>query len=316
MARSLMYSVSMILFLHLLFSMIPTPCLLSYLPAPIVGEPIDSEWNILPGFSSLQILQKILNDLRERNIEPEKFHRPDHLHRLDKKRKRWNQYFEFRKKAWNTQRNSRRDTGRSSVLETKRSCMELFLRHLKENGTLQPLKRFKDTGHPVFKRISALSRGILKKKHDRHHTLPCGCFKHRALVPDHSFCKSAQYIRSSFKFFGLTEEEKGQEKPPGKKESVTKERCIDKCEITRSKPCGILSKTSIWKQFVRTSDHCPRRFSSQGFAKVHCSCTGFQLVSATKPDLTRTTVLGIVLVLLSQAGETVNSKKKKRKLRF
>ena len=31
------------------------------------------EWNIIPGFSSLQILQKIHNDLRERNIEPEKF---------------------------------------------------------------------------------------------------------------------------------------------------------------------------------------------------------------------------------------------------
>ena len=45
--------------------------------------------------------------------------------------------------------------------------MELFFRHLKENGTLQPLKRFKDTGHPVLKRISALSRGIQKKKHDR-----------------------------------------------------------------------------------------------------------------------------------------------------
>ena len=75
--------------------------------------------------------------------------------------------FRIQNKSWNTQRNSRRDTGRSSVLETKRSCMELFFRHLKENGTLQPLKRFKDTGHPVFKRISALSRGILKKKHDR-----------------------------------------------------------------------------------------------------------------------------------------------------
>ena len=31
------------------------------------------EWNVIPGFSSLQILQKIHNDLRERNIEPEKF---------------------------------------------------------------------------------------------------------------------------------------------------------------------------------------------------------------------------------------------------
>ena len=36
-------------------------------------EPIEFEWNILTGFSSLQLLQKIQNDLRERNIEPEKF---------------------------------------------------------------------------------------------------------------------------------------------------------------------------------------------------------------------------------------------------
>ena len=33
-ARSLMYSMSIILFLHLLFNIIPTPCLLSYVPAP------------------------------------------------------------------------------------------------------------------------------------------------------------------------------------------------------------------------------------------------------------------------------------------
>ena len=39
----------------------------------IDGEAIGLEWNILPGFSSLQILQKIQNDLRERIIEPEKF---------------------------------------------------------------------------------------------------------------------------------------------------------------------------------------------------------------------------------------------------
>ena len=42
------------------------------------------------GFSSSQILQEIQNDLRKRNIEPEKVHRWDHLHvnvqrhRLDK----------------------------------------------------------------------------------------------------------------------------------------------------------------------------------------------------------------------------------------
>ena len=69
----------------------------------IDGEPIEFEWNILPGFSSLQLLQKIQNDLRERNIEPEKFTDRSHLHvnvqrhRLDKKTKRLNLYFEFRK---------------------------------------------------------------------------------------------------------------------------------------------------------------------------------------------------------------------------
>ena len=37
------------------------------------GEPTEFEWSILPGLTSLKILQKIQNDLRERNIEPEKF---------------------------------------------------------------------------------------------------------------------------------------------------------------------------------------------------------------------------------------------------
>ena len=46
----------------------------SYKEPPVIdGETIEFEWNFLPGFSSLQLLQKIQNDLRERNIEPEKF---------------------------------------------------------------------------------------------------------------------------------------------------------------------------------------------------------------------------------------------------
>ena len=89
------------------------------------GEPIEFEWNILPGFSSLQLLQKIQNDLRERNIEPE--NRPDHLHvnvqrhRLDKKTKRWNEFaFRIQKESRHTRRDSCKDIGRSSVLETKK----------------------------------------------------------------------------------------------------------------------------------------------------------------------------------------------------
>ena len=39
----------------------------------IDGEAIESEWNVFPGFTSLQIFQKIQNNLQERNIDPEKF---------------------------------------------------------------------------------------------------------------------------------------------------------------------------------------------------------------------------------------------------
>ena len=70
-------------------------------------------------------------------------------------------------KSRNTRRDSRMDTGRFWVLEMKRSGLEFFVAHLKENGTPQPLRWWneaKHTGHPVFKSVSALSRGILKKK--------------------------------------------------------------------------------------------------------------------------------------------------------
>ena len=39
----------------------------------IDGEPIELEWNKIPGLTSLEILQKVPKDLKDRNIEPEKF---------------------------------------------------------------------------------------------------------------------------------------------------------------------------------------------------------------------------------------------------
>ena len=99
-------------------------------------------------------------------------HRSDHLHVhvqrywLNKKRKRW--------------RNSRRDTGRLSALETKRDGMELAI------------IKFKETGHPVFTSASALSR-------KRNCALQCECFEHKTLLPNHSLSKSAQNQRSSLK---------------------------------------------------------------------------------------------------------------------
>ena len=39
----------------------------------IDGEQMKFEWNIFPGLTSLEILQKTQEDLQDRNIEPEDF---------------------------------------------------------------------------------------------------------------------------------------------------------------------------------------------------------------------------------------------------
>ena len=58
------------------------------------------------------------------------------------------------------------------------------------------VERFKDTGHPVIKSISALSRGILKKKMNRdtvHFNADASNTEFLSLNHE-----SAQYLRSSF----------------------------------------------------------------------------------------------------------------------
>ena len=64
-------------------------------------------------------------------------------------------------------RDSREDTGHSSALEAKRSGTELTAIHLDNDGIPPPHKWWNETGHPVFKSISALARGILRRKNIR-----------------------------------------------------------------------------------------------------------------------------------------------------
>ena len=53
------------------------------------------------------------------------------------------------------------------------------------------VERFKETGQPVFKSLSALSRGILTRKNN---TLECGCFEHRTQFrPIHSASQLSIY---------------------------------------------------------------------------------------------------------------------------
>ena len=82
-----------------------------------------------------------------------------------------------------------------------------------------------------------------KEKQQRHHALQCGCFQHRSLVPNHSFWKLAQYLRSSFELVWTIRLRKGTRKT----ERLLDQRCIDKSENTRSKNFGIFSKISLCK---------------------------------------------------------------------
>ena len=85
----------------------------------IDGELIEFEWNMFPGFSSLQMLQEIWNDLRKLNIELEIF--TDRTifmsmsNDIDWTSKGIDEdlYFRIQKKSRHTRRDSRKHSGRS-----------------------------------------------------------------------------------------------------------------------------------------------------------------------------------------------------------
>ena len=124
----------------------------------IDGEAIQFEWNIFPGFLSLQILQEIQNDLRKRNIEPQKL--SDQIIFMSM----------FNDIDWTKQGN---DGLCISNLEKVKEYAKRFSQghwtflgpgeEKKWYGTLlytperkwdsQMVERFKDTGHPVFQSI-------------------------------------------------------------------------------------------------------------------------------------------------------------------
>ena len=113
-------------------------------------------------FRHCRFFRKIQDDLRERNIQPEEF--TDQIifmsmfNDIDWTRKGKDGICASNsEKSRSTRRDSRRNTGRSSVLEMKGSDMELFLAHVKENVTLQPLKWWNDAKIPVQdSRVSVL----------------------------------------------------------------------------------------------------------------------------------------------------------------
>ena len=128
--------------------------------------------------------------------------------------------FRIQKESRHTRRDSRRDTGSSSVLEVKRNCTELSVVHLNENETLQPLRWWNDSKKPVFQysRVSVLlSRVILKKRGTETPYTSMRMHQTQSLLFRivHSV-NQLKYLREQF---GSTENAHGQEKPLGKGES-------------------------------------------------------------------------------------------------
>ena len=80
-----------------------------------------------------------------------------------------NNVFQIPIKSRTTGRNSRRGTGHSSDLEAQRSGMENQI-NFPEGNWLDTanmmVEQFKASGHPVFKGVSPLARGILRKKNN------------------------------------------------------------------------------------------------------------------------------------------------------
>ena len=76
----------------------------------------------------------------------------------------------IQKKSRSTRRDSSEDTGHSSDPgDEKTWCgtLSYTLEGKWDSIAAQMVERFKETGHPVSKSISAVSRGILKRKNNR-----------------------------------------------------------------------------------------------------------------------------------------------------
>ena len=131
------------------------------------------------GFIHWRSSRRSKKNLKDRNIEPEKFE--DRIifmsmfNDIDwSKRGHSERCIQIPNKSRITRRDSREDTGHSSALETKRSGMELSTAHLKvkaDSIASQMVERFKETRINAFE-----SWNSEMKKQQRHHTLQCGFF--------------------------------------------------------------------------------------------------------------------------------------------
>ena len=139
------------------------------------GEPIDFEWKIFPGATALDILHKIQAGLQGKNIRPEKF--SDRIVFmsmfndiiLDKRGNEDSCALTSRKiKEYASNFNDGHWAFLGSGEESKWYQGFPVNYHGKwDLRASQMVEEFKNSGHPVFKGVSPLGRGIVKKKNNR-----------------------------------------------------------------------------------------------------------------------------------------------------
>ena len=161
---------------------------------------IEFEWNIFPGFSTSAILQEIQRDLERKGIDPEQGR--NHLH----VNVQWH---------WSQKQNN--ETSISNAGNVKEYAMKFSQGHWtflglgseeKWNGKYyfsvkgewdspanKMVQRFKETGHFVFKSINAFE--WRNPEEEEEETVHCNRDSTNIEILFHSFCKSAQYLRSS-----------------------------------------------------------------------------------------------------------------------
>ena len=176
----------------------------------IDGESMESEWNIFPGFTTLQLCNKVQEFMSKMSEQPEEFtgriifmsmfngiswRSEDNEQECDANAKlvsiyarrfppgRWSFLGPESEKKWYSTRGSRPQGEWDRVAE--------FL-----------MVKFRESGHPVFRATSPLPRGTLKSngggKLSIHYCADPGTIE--TVVRTNYFCSSAQYLRSSLRF--------------------------------------------------------------------------------------------------------------------
>ena len=172
------------------------------------GEPIDFEWKIFPRAAALVILHEIQATLQGKHITPENF--GDRIIFmsmfndiiLDKRGEEDSCALTSRKIK---EYASKFTDGHRAFLgpgEERKRCQGYSTTyHGKwDLRAFQMLEYFENSGHPVFKGVSPVGRGILKKKNSRDTLHYNGeCCNIDSLYRTFLFCESALYLRSSHK---------------------------------------------------------------------------------------------------------------------